>query len=562
MQDRFHRWFALGAFAFAIWLAPLGHSAAQDLRPQGLGAAEPAIALPAGAVPTPLFELLRKGGELESQRAWAEAFSHYESAIREYPHHSELRERLDTTRIRYDLTRRYTDHSFRDTLLAVAPSRAVELFEEVLLKIQAHYVQPPNWENVVKRGTSCVDIALYDEDFRAAHLRNVTDQQVNAFRRAMYGDLTRMAIRTRHSARDAVARMGRLAEHWMGISPTAIILEYVSGATGGLDDYSTYLTPDQLRDVYSQIEGNFVGLGIELKASEGTLLLVDVIEGSPAFRVGLRAGERITAVDGRSTEELTTDGAAALLQGVEGTTVTVTVLNKELPTRNVVVRRERVEVPSVEQVQIVDPDFGVGYFQLSSFQKTTTQDVDAALWKLHHQGMRSLVIDLRGNPGGLLTTSVEVADRFLTGGTIVETRGRSPQETFSYTARRSGTWRVPLVVLIDDESASASEIFASAIRDNHRGTVVGVRSYGKGSVQGIFPLSVAGAGVRLTTAKFYAPSGRAISDHGVEPDIKVVRAHRPVSGEATDLASSGLLEETDPFLAAGLRAARQLVAVR
>src|SRR5204863_4039071 len=143
--------------------------------------------------------------------------------------------------------------------------------------------------------------------------------------------------------------------------------------------------------------------------------------------------------------------------------------------------REHVEVPSVEGARIADKDNGVGYLRLTSFQKTTTKDINDALWRLHGQGMQSLIIDLRGNPGGLLTTSVEVADKFLEQGTIVTTRGRNPGEDFDYTAHRPGTWRMPLVVLIDGDSASASEIFAGAMRDNHRATLVGERSYGKGS---------------------------------------------------------------------------------
>jgi carboxyl-terminal processing protease len=143
------------------------------------------------------------------------------------------------------------------------------------------------------------------------------------------------------------------------------------------------------------------------------------------------------------------------------------------------------------------------------------------LWDLHKQGMRSLILDLRGNPGGLLTASVEVADKFIADGGIVSTKGRSEPENFSYRAHRPGTWRVPLVVLIDGDSASASEIFAGAIKDSGRGKIVGTRSYGKGSVQGIFPLGKTGAGARLTTAKFYSPLGHVISNVGVTPDIDV-----------------------------------------
>ena len=179
------------------------------------------------------------------------------------------------------------------------------------------------------------------------------------------------------------------------------------------------------------------------------------------------------------------------------------------------------DIPSVEDVGIIDDQTGIGYIRLTNFQKTTIRDFDSAMWKLNGQGMKSLIVDLRGNPGGLLSAAVDVANRFVSNGVIVSTRGRNPIEDYTHRAEMSNTWRIPLVVLIDEESASASEILAAAIRDHRRGTIVGHQSFGKGSVQGIFPLNVAGGGVRLTTAKFYSPHGLPISDIGVKPDVNV-----------------------------------------
>jgi carboxyl-terminal processing protease len=188
----------------------------------------------------------------------------------------------------------------------------------------------------------------------------------------------------------------------------------------------------------------------------------------------------------------------------------------------------------------VDEANGVGYIHLSSFQRTTAEEFRNALWQLHRQGMRSLIVDVRGNPGGLLDASVEVANLFLTQGTIVSTRGRNPKEDRLRSAHFDGTWQVPLTVLIDSNSASASEIFAGAIRDHQRGTLIGEKSYGKGSVQGIFPLNSNGGGMRLTTAKFFSPVGQAISIKGVNPDIEVQTANRPdfvnASTESEDAA--------------------------
>jgi carboxyl-terminal processing protease len=323
---------------------------------------------------------------------------------------------------------------------------------------------------------------------------------------------------------------GSLTQRRVGLKPSVVALEFTAAAAGGLDNYSAFLSGDELREIFSQIEGNFVGLGVELKPNDGLLEIVAVIPGSPAQRSGLQAGDKITAIDGRLCRQMTTAQADSMLTGEEGTTVRITVEGPDGQTRSADVRREHVDVPSLENVRIVDAEYGVAYVRIPVFQKTTSADLENALWDLHRQGMRSLVIDLRGNPGGLLTSSVELADKFVAQGRIVSTRGRSAGEDFDYQAHRAGTWRVPLVVLIDENSASASEIFAAAIRDNRRGTLVGQRSFGKGSVQGIFPLGYAGIGVRLTTANFYGPNSQPISKVGVEPDIPVQAATGSAEG--------------------------------
>ena len=375
-----------------------------------------------------------------------------------------------------------------------------------------------------------MELALGEDTFLNRNVPPRDRPAVEAFRRELRDIVGGRAVASRADAREIVAAVSRLAQERLEVAPAAIVLEYLCGATNALDPYSTYLTPDQLNEVYAQIEGNFVGLGVELKAQDGGLMIVRVITGSPAEEAGVRTQDLILAIDRQPTKDITTDQAANLLQGVEGSTVTLTVAAPGQTSRQLTVRRRRVDVPSVDQVSIVDPQYGIGYFKLTCFQKTTAHDLDVALWKLHREGMKSLVIDLRGNPGGLLLSSVEVADRFIERGVIVSTRGRSTQEDFTYSAHEQAKWRMPLVVIIDQDSASAAEIFAGAIRDHGRGTIVGVRSFGKGSVQGIFPLDDSTAGVRLTTAKFYSPNGRAYSHVGVEPDKLVQVAARPIDG--------------------------------
>jgi carboxyl-terminal processing protease len=225
--------------------------------------------------------------------------------------------------------------------------------------------------------------------------------------------------------------------------------------------------------------------------------------------------------------------------------------------------RRHVEVESVGNVKMVDHAQGVGYLQLSGFQKSSTEELDQAIRGLRKQGLRALVIDLRGNPGGLLNVAVEIAERFIDRGVIVSTRGRAPGQSQVYRANARAVWTMPLYVLIDHDSASASEILAGALKDHRRAVVVGERSYGKGSVQSIFALRAAPAGLKLTTAKFYSPRSRPYSEQGVEPDITVAVRAKPIEGTATDGKSLGASLEphfgdplTDPVLDHVLRHAR------
>ena len=523
---------------------------------------EPDGSSPEAATPTAqVGELLRRGRQLEIESRWGEALSHYEDAVRRFPEEESLRRRFSFTRSHYDLGRRYNDPSFRRFVSRLTLAESLDLYDEVLLKIQAHYVEAANWKELLERGTNNFEVALSEPAFRQDQLQGVDAAAIDRFRRQLRRQLGYRLIQSRGDAKDAVLRAARLAEERLAVKPCAVVLEYLCGATNGLDAYSAYLTPSQLTDVYSQIEGNFIGLGIELKAEGGALVIVRVIADSPAERGGILSGDRILAVDGQSTENLTTDQAANVLQGEAGSSVTLALVTAGHEARDVTVRRERVNVPSIDDIRILDEDLGIAYLRLTCFQKTTPRDLDAALWQLHREGMRSLVVDVRGNPGGLLITAVDVADKFLARGTIVTTRGRNVQEDQTYAAHEIGTWPVPLVVLIDEESASAAEIFAGAIHDHHRGTVVGTRSYGKGSVQGIFPLNLGEAGVRLTTAKFYSPNGRPYSHVGVEPNVVVElhRSARPIDGSVAPLPGE---EADDPFVVAAEEAARQLMIQR
>ncbi len=524
---------ALLLAAIALLLGPFvpGSSAAADwspIRPPE-SAGTTTITIPAARAE--IDARLQQGQQLEVERRWGEALTHYEDAIRRYPENADLQQRYDSARLHYDVVRRYGDRSFHESLTNFSSGDTLDLYARILLKIQAHYVDVPDWQVLVDRGRESLEVALGEPSFLDHHIPPSKRADIESFIDELRRTLSPRAIATRKAAADAVADAATLANRRLQISEVSVILEFLCGATSALDPYSSYLTPDQLAEVHAQIDGNFVGLGIELKAEDGELLIVRVIPGSPAKQGGILANDRIVSVDGHATADYSTDEAANLLQGKEGSVANLVLVTPGKPPRHLSVQRRRVEVPSIDDAKIIDSQSGVGYLKLLSFQKTTCRDLDEALWKLHRQGMKSLIIDVRGNPGGLLITGVEVSDKFLDRGVIVSTRGRSLQEDFTYTAHSGGTWHVPLVVLIDGDSASAAEIFAGAIREHRRGTVVGDRSYGKGTVQGIFELAPRHGGIRLTTAKFYSPSGRPYSRVGVQPDMVVHEAAKPIPGQ-------------------------------
>lgn len=463
--------------------------------------------------------VLQIGQQLESERRWSEAIQFYEKAIRREGTNQEISRRLQTARVHFDVVRRYSDRSFIDTVKGSTPAEALDVYGEVVAKLEAYFVETIDYSRLALYGTACLEIALTESDFLNAHLPNARPDAVESFRRKIHQTVTQRRVVSSSDLRSVVSQIAVQAQQHIGLLPAASIYELTAGAVCMLDPYSAFLTPGEYKEVMSQIEGNLIGLGVELWAEGSELRIVDVFRGSPAQEAGLKAGHFIMEVDGNSVLQVGAKKAADMLRGPEGSRVRLVIANGGESTVALEVVRKRVEIPSVSIAELRDG--GVGYIRITNFQKTTVQEVGRAMFQLSRQGMRSLVIDLRRNPGGLLESAVELADEFLSQGGIVSTRGRNGEENRNYTAKLQGTWEIPLVVLIDGDSASASEIFAGAIRDHNRGYVVGQVSYGKGSVQGVFHNERGQGGLRLTVSKFYSPSGTAISARGIIPHVFV-----------------------------------------
>ncbi|CAN5620392.1 S41 family peptidase [soil metagenome] len=494
--------------------------------------------------------------DLERQRDWSGAIDLYERALELWPSRSDFRHRLRLCESHYRLNRRYQDRSFRESLLALPREDVLALYQEVIERIDSYYVEPVAMTGLLRQGYDNLEVALRDETFQKAHgLTNQADR-VKWLREAFSSQRARVSARTPKEARAWVEAACDLGRQALDLPASAIALEFAYGACDVLDDYSGCLTPDKVSELYAEIDGNFVGLGVELKLGDHGLRLVGVIPGGPAWESGLKAGEQITHVDDEPLQGLGLDEAAGRLQGEEGTSVKIRLRNPEGQSRQLELVRRPVEVKSVTKVEMLEG--GVGYLRLTGFQKTTTEEVGQAIKALESRGMRHLILDLRGNPGGLLNVAVDLAERFIDRGLIVATRGRAPGQTFDYSAHSKNIWRMPLTVLIDRDSASASEILAGALKDHRRAVIVGQQSYGKGSVQSIYPLRSADAALKLTTARFYSPRNRPYHEQGVAPDLEVRTAARPTGHEAVDYDPSAGLGDpaTDSVLDQALRQAR------
>ncbi len=484
----------------------------------------PEILAPAGPGPSRSSDAddkLRQGVEFERQRNWSAAIEVYQEALVHAPGRSDLRQRMILCESHYKLNRRYLDSSFRTVLLRLPSETSLQLYEEILERIESHYVEPVALEPLLRRGLDNLEVALRDTSFLRANAPNVHPERIKQLRDLFKSRRELILAPSRVEARQFVLWACSEARTRAGIVTAAVILEFAYGACDALDDYTSYLTPNKLEDLFGLIDGNFVGLGVELKQDELGLRLVNVLEGGPASEAGIKVGEKITHVAGISLAGLGLDDSAGRLQGNEGTTVEIVVQGKDGKSRKHKLVRRAVEVRSVSQVKMVSREEGVGYIQLTGFQKTSTDELRQAISALQREKMRYLVLDLRGNPGGLLNVAVDIADLFLDQGVIVTTRGRAPNQSAVYRAQPGAPWRMPVAILVDHDSASASEILAGALKENHRAIVVGERSYGKGSVQSIFPLRTGEAGLKLTTAKFYSPLDHAYSELGVQPDFAV-----------------------------------------
>ncbi|MCA9407761.1 MAG: S41 family peptidase [Candidatus Omnitrophica bacterium] len=300
-----------------------------------------------------------------------------------------------------------------------------------------------------------------------------------------------------------------------------LIYGSLKGMLSTLDPHSQFLDPDEYKELKTETQGKFGGLGIEISIKDGLLTVISPIDDTPAWKAGIKAGDRIVKIEDELTRDITLSEAVKKLRGKPGTDINITVLREDTAKiLDFTITREIIHIQDVKDTQILKNN--IGYIRLTEFREDSAKEFRNGLDSLKEQGADALIVDLRNNPGGLLNVAIQITEEFIPKGeTIVSTKGRRAAQN-SVTVSNNETHLIewPIVVLINKGSASGSEILAGALKDNKRAIIVGTTSFGKGSVQSVIPLPD-GSGLRLTTSKYFTPSGVSIHGTGIEPDITV-----------------------------------------
>ncbi len=312
-----------------------------------------------------------------------------------------------------------------------------------------------------------------------------------------------------------------IQEHYVEpVETKKIIYSAAAGMTKALDPFSQFMEPELHKEMKTETEGQFGGLGIRIAIRDDLLTVVTPLPGTPAYRLGVLPGDKIIKIEKESTQGITIEQAVKKLRGTPGTQVTITIMREGLKEPlDYTITREWIKLESVRS-KMADKD--IGYVRLIEFSAKTAEDLDGALKELEDKGMKSLIVDLRNNPGGLLNSAYGVTKRFLGDEKmIVYTQGRKPEQKQEFRSEKKAPYQnLPLIVLVNKGSASGSEIVAGALQDHKRAVIIGSPTFGKASVQSVFPLPD-GSGLRITTAKYYTPAGRVIQDKGIAPDIVI-----------------------------------------
>lgn len=521
-------------------------------------------------------ELIKQAAQCEKQHDWREACCLYDEVLHRgrRPDDARLRQAYQRCLRRYRIGQRHQDEMYRAALERLTPPQALDLYVHVLETIGRVYTdrRKSSPAALFAQGLEELLLALDEPIFRREYFTGVGRDKLDAFRKKL-AEWRKRKIDNRSEAREQVAVIGRTARQICSgarsILLTVITLEFLSGACNALDEYTFFLTPGHYREVQAALHGRLVSIGVDLEALDGELVIRRVYPRSPAEKAGLMPHDRILRIDDQSTAEMTVERAAELLRGKAGTLVRLEIVpSNQMDSEAMLldVKRAAVMVPSVEYemlknqmleieaIEVVMDDgmkvlFPIGKLTINYFQESTLQEVKDALAALQALGMKVLILDLRHNPGGLFKSAIEVAEQFLPAGVIVVSQTHVPFKD----RKLSGIIRadhpeallMPMVVLIDGETASSAEVLAGALKDNGRAKLVGHPTFGKGTLQCVIPLDKPfyermPAGIRITVAKLLSPHWQPYSGKGIEPNLPLF--HSNILIEAKQVLREELLK--------------------
>lgn len=428
--------------------------------------------------------------------------------------------------LRNKLSRRYSNPAVVSTMQRLDPQRAYAFYLEVNRMIDSRHVQPPSYDVRTKKSLQNLIFAVENQAFLNTNRVSASPERIRMVQQSWEQLMNQNAVRTSQEAVTVLRQAADIAGSQLQMQATGVIYEFAYGSLDALDKHSRFeFTPSASGPRVDSGDNSIVGVGVQLKTHRDGAVILRTINGGSAQKAGLQRGDLIIGVNQRPLAGLSLDEVANLITGPAGSSISLDVRRGSRDAK-VNLGRQSIRITNISEVKMIDVQQKIGLIRLEKFGEGTVQELDQALWSLHRQGMKSLVFDLRGNPGGLLTAAIAVSNRFVPSGQIVSTRGRNQGDNTVETATHEKTWKLPLVVLVDGDSASASEIFAAAIQENQRGLIVGRKTYGKGTVQTHFPLQSVSGTFWLTTAKFYSPTGREMAGAGVTPDVSVKMTER------------------------------------
>jgi carboxyl-terminal processing protease len=473
------------------------------------------------------FEALRaKAEQHEKQGQWKEACEVYREILKQDRNRPLIKAQYRKCLRRLYQVRRHTDPTFQKEVLSLPYTQTLKIYSIVVSNLLDSAVekQKLELENLFRQGLEEFLLALKDPVFRQQYLPNVTASEIDTFQTALLKTWTKKKkITSLDAAIHHINSVALAAQKRLDLRPEVVVLEFACGACNALDDYTVYLTPGQLRELCASLKGETIGVGVLLSVVDNKVVIGEVLPNSPAADNGLERGDQVVSIGKKTTAGLTAAEAMELLDGEEGTLVDLVISRPNLAMpRMVSLRRQALFIRSVPL-----PEEGeIGYMQISCFQSSTVQEVESALVSLSSSGTKVLILDLRGNGGGLFDVAVEVTKRFIASGVIVYTQTQDSQKKDVHRANNSHLVTIPIVLLVDENTASAAEVLAGALKDHKRATLVGQTTFGKGYSQDVVRLTSApgGAsvgGIRLTVARFFSPNGVSYTGTGVTPHFLV-----------------------------------------